>query len=53
MEETALYKQYVDKRDRCDEFNNRGRTLNKLALTALNAVNIVSQDEQTSKVAFV
>lgn len=53
LEENNLYKQYVDKRDRCVEYNNRGRSLNRLALQALNAVNIISQDDQTSRVAFV
>lgn len=53
-EEENLYKQYVEKaRDRCHELNNRGRSLNRLALQALNAVNIISQDEGQPKVTFV
>ncbi|TRY63388.1 hypothetical protein TCAL_03559 [Tigriopus californicus] len=57
FEETNLYKQYIDKRDRCDEFNNRGRSLNRLALQALNAVNVISQQDgdnaSSTKIAFV
>lgn len=53
FEENNLYKQYVDKRDRCDEYNSRGRCLNRLALQALNAVNVISQDDQGTRVAFV
>ena len=54
-EEENLYKQYVEKaRDRCNEYNlNHGRSLNRLALNALNAVNVISQDGDVSKVAYV
>ena len=53
FEENNLYKQYVDKRDRLDDVNSRGRSLNRLALQALNAVNVISQDDQTTRVQFV
>ena len=54
-EEENLYKQYVEKaRDRCNEYNlNHGRSLNRLALNALNAVNVISQDGDVSKIAYV
>jgi len=48
----------VTKRDRCNSQDfgapDRGSGLNRLALTALNAVNVISQDgEQNTRVAFV
>ena len=54
-EEENLYKLYVEKaRDRCNEYNlNHGRSLNRLALNALNAVNVISQDGDVSKIAYV
>ena len=53
-EEENLYKLYVEKaRDRYDEYNQRGGSLNRLALQALNAVHVVSQEEGETKVAFV
>lgn len=48
-EEENLYKLYVEKaRDRCNEINNpnRGSSLNRLALHALNAINIIPQSNQ-------
>ncbi len=65
--ETALYKQYVDKRSRCNSLNAEGGGagggggndeksggVHRLALNALNAVNAISQDGAPSqRVAFV
>ncbi|XP_040580092.1 uncharacterized protein [Lepeophtheirus salmonis] len=55
QEEANVYKQYLDKaRSRYEEFNNRGSSLNRLALQALNAVNVISQhNESGGRVAFV
>ena len=57
FEENNLYKQYVEKRDRFHDYHHYqtpvGSSLNKLALGALNAVNVISQDDNTSRVAFV
>ncbi|XP_023319871.1 uncharacterized protein LOC111694990 [Eurytemora carolleeae] len=56
IEEANFYKFYVEAaRDRYAQYMNRGRSLNKLALQALNAVNLISQyqDDTGSKVTFV
>merc|ERR1711997_10816 len=53
-DEEDLYKFYVEKaRDRCDEYNNRGSPLNRLALQAVNTVNIVTLPDEQTKVTFV
>ncbi len=53
FEETNLYKQYVCKRDRFGEMSRGRPSLNRLALQALNAVNVISQQDDSSRVAFV